>query len=139
MQAISNNIRNSGYNRLMPGGRPATTQRTPFGERLFRLREKKGLSQKEMSQKIGITQQAYAVWERKPTALKPEQLTLIASILETSLDDLFGLQTKPLAKAGPAGKLQRTLEEASKLSRYQQNKIAEVVEGMLMLHEAKAS
>ena len=123
----------------MPGGRPATTKRTPFGERLFRLREKKGLSQKEMSQKIGITQQAYAVWERKPTALKPEQLVSISTILETSLDELFGLQTPAKSKTGPAGKLQRVLEEANQLPRHHQNKIAEVVEGMLLFHEAKAS
>ena len=139
MQAISKNTRNSGYSRLMPGGRPATTKRTPFGERLFRLREQKGLSQKEMAAKVGITQQAYAFWERKPTSLKPDQLVLVASILEASLDELFGIHVKARSKSGPAGKLQRVLEEACKLPRYQQNKIAEVVEGMLLLHEAKAS
>ncbi len=139
MQAISKNTRNSGYARLMPGGRPSTAKRAPFGERLFQLREQKGISQKEMALRLGISQQAYAFWERKPTSLKPEQLVEIASILGADLEQLLGMTGKARAKSGPAGKLQRVLEEASQLPRHQQNKIAEVIEGMLMLHGSKAS
>jgi hypothetical protein len=62
--------------------------------------------------------------------------------------DREGLRGKitptPLAKTAakgksPGGKLGEVFEAASQLPRRQQQKIAEVVEGMLMLHEYKAS
>ena len=54
-------------------GRPAKSKRTEFGERLVTARQQAGLSQAQGAEKLGITQQSYGGWERRETALKPEQ------------------------------------------------------------------
>lgn len=116
----------------MPAGRPAHSERPPFGERLYRLREQKGLSQQQAAALLNITQQSYAAWERRPTALKPEQLIKLSRLFECSVDELVGVQAKPRRKGGPVGKVRRVFEEVSRLPRNQQNKVAEFVEAFVV-------
>ena len=134
MQRKSTENCNSLYNGCMPAGRPATTQRTNFGEKLYQARLAKGLSQIDLAELVNLSQQAYASWERKPTALKPEQLIIISNALEVSVDSLLGLTPQPKHKGGPVGKLQILLEEASKLPRSQQNKISDLLEPFISAH-----
>ena len=61
-----------------------------FAERLKNLRKKVGLTQVDVAGKLGISQQAYASWERgikKPTQ---ENLVKIAQVLNVSVDYLVG-------------------------------------------------
>ena len=115
----------------MPGGRPSTAQRSPFGERLCQLREERGLSQKQVAQRLGIKQQSYAAWERRIVALKPDQLTQLASILEVPVDALVGKSTARARKGGPVGKVRRVFEEVSRLPHHRQRKIIDVVETLI--------
>jgi len=114
----------------MQTGRPSTEPRTEFGQRLHAAREALGLSQAQVAEQLGITQKAYAVWERYPVALRPEQIEKAAAALKVSVDHLFG---KAVAKprGGPVGKLHRVFEKASRLPRHQQNKVAEFVEAFV--------
>lgn len=61
-----------------------------FSERLKKLRKDTGLTQVEVANKLGISQPAYASWERgikKPTQ---DNLIKIAQILNVSVDYLVG-------------------------------------------------
>lgn len=61
-----------------------------FSERLKKLRKDTGLTQVDVANKLGISQQAYASWERgikKPTQ---ENLVKIAKVLNVSVDYLVG-------------------------------------------------
>lgn len=61
-----------------------------FSERLKDLRKQAGLTQVDVAEKLGISQPAYASWERglkKPTQ---ENLVKIAQILNVSVDYLVG-------------------------------------------------
>lgn len=61
-----------------------------FSERLKKLRKDAGLTQVDVANKLGISQPAYASWERgikKPTQ---ENLVKIAQILNVSVDYLVG-------------------------------------------------
>lgn len=61
-----------------------------FSERLKKLRKDAGLTQVDVANKLGISQPAYASWERgikKPTQ---DNLVKIAQILNTSVDYLVG-------------------------------------------------
>lgn len=61
-----------------------------FSERLKKLRKQAHLTQTEVAEKLGISQQAYASWERgikKPTQ---DNLVKIAQILNVSIDYLIG-------------------------------------------------
>ena len=61
-----------------------------FSERLKKLRKQAQLTQVDVAEKLGISQPAYASWERgikKPTQ---ENLVKIAQILNVSVDYLVG-------------------------------------------------
>lgn len=61
-----------------------------FSERLKKLRKDTGLTQVDVASKLGISQQAYASWERgikKPTQ---ENLVKIAQVLDVTVDYLVG-------------------------------------------------
>ncbi len=123
------------YNPAMQTGRPAKHSRPPFGERLHALREAAGLSQSAIADKLGIAQRTYSAWERRPVALRHDQLEALAEALGISLAELVGAATTKPRAAGPAGKLRQVFERASKLSRAQQAKVAEFVEAFVERQE----
>ena len=61
-----------------------------FSERLKELRRQVGLTQVEVAEKLGISQPAYASWERGVKKPTQENLVKIAQILNVSVDYLVG-------------------------------------------------
>jgi transcriptional regulator with XRE-family HTH domain len=61
-----------------------------FSERLKNLRKKVGLTQVDIAGKLGISQQAYASWERGVKKPTQENLVKIAQTLNVSVDYLVG-------------------------------------------------
>jgi len=123
----------------MPGGRPPISQnRTAFGQRLYAARIQAGLSQNQVAEKLGITQPSYADWERSAVSLKPEYLPKLAEMLGVSIESLLGVEERPRSTSGPGGKLRRIFEEASRLPRYQQQRVIAIVEDMLIAQRTKA-
>jgi transcriptional regulator with XRE-family HTH domain len=131
MQAISVNIFEAGYLADMQRGRPSKRQRPPFGERLRALREAVGLSQQQVADKLGMTQTAYAWWERNPVALRPEQLHKLSAALNVSVEELMGTAQNRKRGSGPVGKLRQVFERANQLPRHQQAKVVEFLENFL--------
>ena len=118
----------------MQTGRSTTRERTPFGQRLHALREQAGLSQQQLAERLGLTQRAYAHWERNPVALRPEQLLSLAEVLNVSVENLVGSNGSKKRGAGPTGRMKRLFEAASQLPRSQQQKIAAVLEAFVNQH-----
>ena len=116
-------------------GRPTNRKRTAFGERLVATREEAGLSQRELADKLGITQRALSWWEREPVALRPEQMAQLAVALGVSADLLLGVPTPKKRGSGPAGKARRVFEAVSQLPRHHQQKIIDVVETFVAGHQ----
>ena len=117
---------------VMPAGRPAKRKRTSLGQRVAEAREKAGLTQTELGQKIGVSQRVIANWERKPVALRAEQLAALADALGVSADYLLGRPyAQPPAPKGPTGKLRQAFDKAHKLPRSQQQYILKVVEAFV--------
>ena len=61
-----------------------------FSERLKKLRKDNGLTQVDVASKLGISQQAYASWERGVKKPTQDNLVKIAQILNVSVDYLVG-------------------------------------------------
>ena len=135
MQAIFVTQATRPYNQGMKTGRPSKYPRSPFGARLHALREAAGLSQAQVADKLGITQTAYAVWERHPVALRPEQIEQVAVVLGVTAEQLF-TTAKPRG-SGPAGKLRQVFERASSLPRDQQKHVLRVVQDALTAYEVR--
>ena len=75
------------------------------------MRERAGMTQQQLAEKLGTSQRAIARWERDSVALRPDQLFVLADALGVSLDYLIGRsqERQPAAK-GPPGKLRRAFE-----------------------------
>jgi transcriptional regulator with XRE-family HTH domain len=136
MQALSLTRKDQPYTWPMSTGRPSKKQRTPFGERLYTLRQQAGLSQQQLADKLGISQRAYAHWERNPVALRADQLLGVAEALNVSVDELVGNSASKKRGTGPAGRMRQLFEAASKLPRSKQQKIAAVVEAFIVAQDA---
>ena len=119
------------YANGMQTGRPSKYPRTPFGEHVHAAREALGLSQAHVAEQLGITQTAYAVWERHPVALRPDQIEKLAAILNVSVEHLFGHEEASQRGKGPVGKARRLFESVSQLPRSRQQRILATVEDML--------
>lgn len=61
-----------------------------FSERLKELRKKTNFTQVEVAEKLGISQPAYASWERGVKKPTQENLVKIAQVLNVSVDYLVG-------------------------------------------------
>ena len=119
------------YHGGMKTGRPAKYPRTPFGEKIHAAREALGLSQAQVAEKLGITQMAYAFWERRTVALRPEQIERLAEILNIPINAMLTDRRTPVRKGGPTGKAHRVFEQVNRLPRSQQQHILAVVEAFV--------
>ena len=115
----------------MQTGRPAKHPRTPFGERVFAAREAAGLSQAEVAEQLGLSQNAYAMWERHPVALRPDQIEALAAALAVSVEVLFGKVPMPAKPPGPMGRVKKAFEDVSQLPRNQQATVLNMVESLI--------
>lgn len=57
------------------------------------IRQKNGLTQAELAQKIGVTQSLIAMWERGAVLPNAAKLPELADTLGCSIDALFGRDT----------------------------------------------
>lgn len=60
-----------------------------FGEKLFKLRKEKGLSQEALAEKLNKTRQAVSKWENGQGFPETEKLIMIGNVFEVSLDYLL--------------------------------------------------
>lgn len=63
---------------------------TEFKNRLTELRKQNLLSQREMAQKLGISQPSYVRYENGTAQPNLDRLVMIADIFDVSLDYLVG-------------------------------------------------
>jgi len=129
MQAKSIENRIVSYDDGMPAGRPKRSKETDFAERLAKLRQAAGFSQRGISARLGISQPSYAIWEQSNVSLRPDQIVDLCNVLEVSPDELFGVRTK--RHSGPKGRAQRTFEVVSTLSKHRQKNILDVVDALI--------
>ena len=57
--------------------------------RLYELRKKKGLSQEELAEKLGVSRQAVSKWERSESSPDTDNLIALAQLYGLSLDELI--------------------------------------------------
>ena len=60
-----------------------------LGEKIFKLRKEKGLSQEALAEQVGTTRQAISKWENNQGFPETEKLLLLSNIFEVSTDFLL--------------------------------------------------
>lgn len=63
-------------------------------DNLICLRNCRGLSQEAVAEKIGITRQAYAKWEKGESVPDIEKCAILAKFYDTTLDELFNNESR---------------------------------------------
>jgi len=101
------------------------------GRRITALRQAKGLTQRQLADKLGQPQSNIAYWERRAPAPPGEVLPDLARILGVSIDVLLGVRPIKQKPNVAKGQLQQVFEQASKLPRRQQMKVVEFVEAFV--------
>lgn len=119
------------YFDTMPTTKEASTH-------LTHLREMAGLTVRELARQIGTNHPNVLYWEKTGRVAKTELLLPMAKALGVTVEEILG-QERSRKTIIAGGKMGQLFEQASRLPRSQQQKISDVVEGILLLHEAKAS
>ena len=60
-----------------------------FGEKLFKLRKEKGLSQEQLAEQMNTTRQAVSKWENDQGFPEMEKLMMLGNIFSVSIDYLL--------------------------------------------------
>ena len=66
-----------------------------FAERVYELRVKRGLTQRELGTAIGLTHKSISTIESALRTTSFEKLVLLAKFLDVSTDYLLGLKDEP--------------------------------------------
>ena len=119
---------------LLPKGYPHVMSETT--SRLRVLRQRAGLSMRQLAQMIGVDHSNLRFWEQSGKTPRSELLPAIAEALGVSIEELLGIE-KTSKQSLPNGKARQTFERLSNLPRGQQKRILEVVDALVTQHENK--
>lgn len=65
-------------------------QKETFGQRFLRLRKERGLTQEEIAQKVGVSNQAVSKWENDASCPDITLLLQLSEIMNVKVDNLLG-------------------------------------------------
>lgn len=68
-----------------------------FGKTLRDLREKSGMSQKQLADRVGVSPESISMYELHERMPKQENLARIAEVFKVSTDYLLGIEKKKTA------------------------------------------
>ena len=102
-----------------------------LGSRVAQLRRDQALTQVQLAEALGISQQMVASYEVGRRRIPVSMLQTLAMALSVDIDALLGDVAKARAKRGPAPVLARHMERISALPKTQQKFVIQVLESVL--------
>jgi transcriptional regulator with XRE-family HTH domain len=105
-----------------------------LGERIAALRNARGLTQVQLADALGYSQQQVLSFEKGRRRVPVSALPELSRVLGVSVEELLGAESQP-AKLGPTPKLQQQLEQLSQLPRSQQRFVSQMLDTVLQQAE----
>ena len=105
--------------------------RTHTGQKIYEARKAEGLTQVELAQKLGVSQQLITFWENTGKAPTAEMIIKISQTLNLSADDLLGLTEKKAEHPEYSFRLEKRFNSINQLSRRKQERILSVIDTLL--------
>ena len=106
-----------------------------LGARIAALRKARSITQVQLAEKLGISQQTLQSYECGRRRVPVSAMPAVAQHLEVSLDELFDAPRKATknapAKRGPAPKWQQQIEQIATLPRAKQQVVMQMLDGLL--------
>jgi transcriptional regulator with XRE-family HTH domain len=116
----------------MSAGRPAIKPTPAFGKKLAQFRKRRGWTQPELAELVGVAVKTITYYEREatnPTAKTIERLAEVFGITPAEL--MKDVKQPSKAKTGPPSRLENIFEKVSSLPRSKQKVVADMLEGFL--------
>ena len=101
-----------------------------LGARVAVLRKEQGLTQVQLAEMLGISQQLVASYEVGRRRIPVSALPTLAKALAMPIEALLGV-SNGAAKRGPTPKLQQQMERINRLPKAQQKVVMRMLEGVL--------
>lgn len=87
-----------------------------LGHRLANLREKKGLSQAALAERLGMSQSSIAMWETNKRRVPDDALIKLADYYNVSTDYLYGRDVPSWATEEDVIEIEKILDENAKMT-----------------------
>lgn len=105
-----------------------------LGERIALLRRAHEVTQVQLAEALGVSQQTLQSYEVGRRRIPVSALPTVAKVLSVSLEELFGQEQQAAAgrsKRGPAPKWQQHIEAIAQLPRARQRFVSQMLETVL--------
>jgi transcriptional regulator with XRE-family HTH domain len=102
-----------------------------LGARIASLRKEEDITQVELADLLGVSQQTITAYESGRRRVPVSTLPRLAKLLGVSIEELIGGHGKRGGKRGPASRLQQQLEQVSQLPRAQQKFVSQMLDTVL--------
>jgi transcriptional regulator with XRE-family HTH domain len=126
------------YNSEVMAGRRAEKEAPLFGQRLAAVRRNKGLTQKQLGDKMAVKRELIDYYERRSPNPALDFIERAAAALEVSVAELLGSEPNAAkAKPGPQSQLQRKFEQVKLLPREKQKFVLQFLDTVLESSQQK--
>lgn len=102
-----------------------------LGARIATLRKEQGITQVQLAELLGVSQQAITAYEVGRRRIQVSALPVIAKALGVAVEALLGAESKATGKRGRAPKLQQQMERINRLPKAQQRFVMQVLDSVL--------
>jgi len=103
-----------------------------IGQRIAQFRKDQGLTQTQLAEQLGISQQTLAHYEVGRLRIAVAMLPPLAKALAVSIEELMDVSPQATkSKRGPTPALQRQIEQISQLPRTKQKFVMEMLDTVI--------
>lgn len=102
-----------------------------LGERITQLRKARGITQVQLAETLGVSQQTVQAYEVGRRRIQVSALPVVARTLSVSLEELFGEGQRSSGKRGPTSRLQQQIEAIGQLPKTRQRFVSEMLDTVL--------
>lgn len=105
---------------------------TTLGERIASLRKANNVTQVQLAEALGVSQQTLQSYEVGRRRIPVSALPMVTNTLSVSLDELFGFEHKTSrSKRGPVPQWQQQMEAVAQLPKTRQRFVSEMLQTVL--------
>jgi transcriptional regulator with XRE-family HTH domain len=110
-----------------------------IGRRLRELRERRGLTQAQLAEQVGIDQTLVSNYERGTVRLHGALVAGFAKALKASSDEILGIKESALKSPATSGRLLRRLQRIEQLSRADQKSVLKFLDALIERNERRSA
>jgi len=112
-----------------------------MGTRIAQARKERGLTQQQLADALGVSQQTLAHYEVGRVGVGAPMLPRLSELLDLSFDEiLLGQPTVRLpGKRGPASRLEQQLDAIARLPKAEQKFVSKMLDSVLAQHTERAA